>query len=607
MHHEDDQDVQVKVNLNTWKKILRIILKSKKRMVLLILFSGLLAILDTAIPFLNAYAIDNFFVNGDYTNWPYFATIYAIMAFGFGLSIWGFIRQAGMIEAETSYELRKQAFENIQNLSYSYFDKTPHGWIMARMTSDARKLSLIISWGLVDFVWAGLSMFLILIVLFVTYAKLALVVTAFLPFMFLIAFIFQKVILKKYREAKKFNSQMTAQYNEGFQGAKTTKSLTIEKENYLEFEDTARKYRSTSVRAQITTALFSSLILIIAYIAVSLTMIQGSVFVLDVLITLGVLQMFIAYTINFFEPIMAISQILSDFQNAQASAERIVGLIETESSIVDRDDVIEKYGTLLEPKTENWEPLIGEVEFKHLTFYYNDNEMIFKDFNIHVNAGEAIALVGHTGSGKTSFVNLLSRFYEPVEGQILIDGVDYRERSIHWLHKRLGYVLQSPQLFSTSVLENIRYGRLDATDEEVIDAAKAVGIDKFVKDLEKGYQTFVGEGGNLLSVGQKQLISFARAILADPSILILDEATSSIDSETEEIIQEATHKLLKNRTSFIVAHRLSTIVSADKIVMLEMGKIIEMGSHDELIAQRGKYFNLYKNQFLKEKEEKLNI
>jgi ATP-binding cassette subfamily B protein len=607
MHHEDDQDVQVKVNLNTWKKILKIILKSKKRMVLLILFSGLLAILDTAIPYLNAYAIDHFFVDGDYTTWPYFATIYALMAFGFGLSIWGFIRQAGMIEAETSYELRKQAFENIQKLSYSYFDKTPHGWIMARMTSDARKLSLIISWGLVDFVWAGLSMLLILIVLFVTYAKLALVVTAFLPVMFLIAFIFQKIILKKYREAKKYNSQLTAQYNEGFQGAKTTKSLTIENENYLEFEDTARKYRRTSVRAQITTALFSSLILIIAYIAVSLTMIQGSIFVLDVLITLGTLQMFIAYTINFFEPIMAISQILSDFQNAQASAERIVGLIETKSQIVDRDDVIEKYGTLLEPKLENWEPLVGEVEFKHLTFYYNDNEIIFKDFNIHINAGESIALVGHTGSGKTSFVNLLSRFYEPVDGQILIDGVDYRERSIHWLHKRLGYVLQSPQLFSTSVLENIRYGRLEATDEEVIDAAKAVGIDKFVNDLEKGYETFVGEGGNLLSVGQKQLISFARAILANPSILILDEATSSIDSETEEIIQEATNKLLKNRTSFIVAHRLSTIVSADKIVMLEMGKIIEMGSHDELIAKRGKYFNLYKNQFLKEKEEKLNL
>lgn len=607
MYHEDDQDIQAKVNLKTWVKIIQIIFKSKKRLVLMMMFSSMLALLDISIPLFNRYAIDHFFTEGDFSNWPIFVGLYILLAIGFGLSIWGFIRQAGVIEAETSYELRKQAFEKIQKLSYSYFDKTPHGWIMARMTSDARKLSQIISWGLVDIVWASLSMIMILIVLYFTYIKLAIVITIFLPVMLGIAIIFQKVILKKYREAKKYNSQLTAQYNEGFQGAKTTKSLTIEEENFFEFKDTARQLRRASVKAQITTGIFTSLILIIAYIAVGLTMYQGSIYVLEVAITLGTLQLFIAYTINFFEPIMAISQILSDFQNAQASAERIVGLIETEPKIVDKPEVIKKYGTLFEPKYKNWEPLIGEVEFKDVVFYYNENETIFDQFNFHAKAGQSIALVGHTGSGKTTFVNLLSRFYEPVEGQILIDGIDYRERSMHWLHKRLGYVLQSPQLFSTTILENIRYGNLKATDEQVIEAAKAAGIDKFITKFEKGYHTHVGESGNLLSVGQKQLISFARAILADPSILILDEATSSIDSETEEILQNATNKLLKNRTSFIVAHRLSTIVNADVIVMLEMGKIIEMGSHDELIKKRGQYFNLYKNQFFKEKEEKLNI
>lgn len=607
MYHEDDQDIQAKVNLKTWVKIIQIIFKSKKRLVLMMMFSSMLALLDISIPLFNRYAIDHFFTEGDFSNWPIFVGLYILLAIGFGLSIWGFIRQAGVIEAETSYELRKQAFEKIQKLSYSYFDKTPHGWIMARMTSDARKLSQIISWGLVDIVWATLSMILILIVLYITYIKLAIVITIFLPVMLGIAIIFQKVILKKYREAKKHNSQLTAQYNEGFQGAKTTKSLTIEEENFFEFKDTARQLRRASVKAQITTGIFTSLILIIAYIAVGLTMYQGSIYVLEVAITLGTLQLFIAYTINFFEPIMAISQILSDFQNAQASAERIVGLIETEPKIVDKPEVIKKYGTLFEPKYKNWEPLIGEVEFKDVVFYYNENETIFDQFNFHAKAGQSIALVGHTGSGKTSFVNLLSRFYEPVEGQILIDGIDYRERSMHWLHKRLGYVLQSPQLFSTTILENIRYGNLNATDDQVIEAAKAAGIDKFITKFEKGYHTHVGESGNLLSVGQKQLISFARAILADPRILILDEATSSIDSETEEILQKATNKLLKNRTSFIVAHRLSTIVNADVIVMLEMGKIIEMGSHDELIKKRGQYFNLYKNQFFKEKEEKLNI
>lgn len=607
MYHEDDQDIQSRVNFQTWKKILKIILKSKKRIILLMLFSGILAILDTSIPLFNRYAIDNFFVAGDYSTWPWYVVANILLAVGFGLSVWGFIKQAGIIEAETSYELRKQAFENLQKLSYGYFDKTPHGWIMARMTSDARKLSLIISWGLVDFVWAGLSMLFIITVLFVTYVKLALVVAVFLPFMFLIAYFFQKRILKQYREAKKHNSALTAQYNEGFLGAKTTKSLTIEKDNYIEFSDTARKLRRASVKAQITTAFFSSIILIIAYVAVALTMVEGSVYVLGALISLGTLQMFISYTINFFEPIMAISRILSDFQNAQASAERIVGLIETKPQIVDKDEVVEKYGTIFDDKKDNWEHLRGDVEFKDITFFYNENENIFNHFNFKVEAGKSVALVGHTGSGKTSFVNLLSRFYEPQEGQILIDGIDYRERSIHWLHKRLGYVLQSPQLFSTSILENIRYGRLTATDEEVISAAKSVGIDQFVDKLENGYETSVGEGGNLLSVGQKQLISFARAILADPRILILDEATSSIDSETEQVIQQATNRLLEKRTSFIVAHRLSTIVNADIIVMLEMGKIVEMGSHDELIKLRGKYFSLYKNQFFKEKEQTYNF
>jgi len=605
MYHEDELDVETKVNLKTWKKIIKIIFSSKKRIYLMILFSSLLAILDVAIPLLNRFAIDNFFTESDFSKWPVFLTIYTIIAIGFGISIWGFIRQAGVIEAETSYELRRQAFDKIQKLSYSYFDKTPHGWIMARMTSDARKLSQIISWGLVDIVWSSLSMIFIIIVLYFTFFKLALIITIFLPLMLFIAIKFQKNILKKYRDAKKFNSQLTAQYNEGFQGAKTTKSLTIENQNYLEFNITARKLRRASIKAQIATAIFTSLILTLAYFAVGLTMFQGSIYVLDLLITLGTLQLFIAYTINFFEPVMAISQILSDFQNAQASAERIVELIETKPKIVDRLDVLEKYGTLFNPKYENWEPLHGEIEFKDVTFYYNNNETIFDHFNIHIPSGKTVALVGHTGSGKTSFVNLLSRFYEPQKGQILIDGVDYRERSIHWLHKRLGYVLQSPHLFSTTILENIRYGKLDATDEEVIQAATLAGVNRFITKFEKGYETHVGESGNLLSVGQKQLISFARAILANPSILILDEATSSIDSETEEILQEATHKMLENRTSFVVAHRLSTIVHADIIVMLEMGKIVEMGTHQALLDQKGKYYQLYKNQFLKEKQKKL--
>jgi len=603
--HQDDNDIQYKVQLKTWKKIISVIFKSKKHLVLLIVYSSFLAFLDAIIPLFNRYAIDTFFILGDYSNWPYFVILNLALALGFGLAVWGFIYEAGIIEAETGYELRRQAFKNIQRLSYSYFDQTPQGWIMARMTSDTRKLSLIISWGIIDLVWAFLSMIMILVILYITFIKLALIVTIIVPIMLLIAYIFRKLILKQHRIAKKYNSQLTAQYSESFLGAKTTKSLSIEDSNYDEFALTAKRLKKSSIKAVISSALFSSILLLLAYIAVSLTFVQGTLFVLETLITVGTLAMFINYTVNFFEPIMALSRVLSDFQNAQASAERIVGLIETKSELVDTKEVEDVYGSLFNDKKENWEPLNGEVEFKDVTFYYKQNEVILDQFNLKIKAGQTVALVGHTGSGKTTIINLLSRFYEPKSGTILIDNKDYKERSIHWLHSKLGYVLQSPHLFSTTILENIRYGRLDATDDEVIYAAKMVGIDEFVSKFDKGYDTFVGEGGNLLSVGQKQLISFARAVLANPRILILDEATSSVDSESEVTIQNATEKLLSNRTSFIVAHRLSTIVNADLIVMLDMGKIIEMGTHEELLKKRGEYFELYRNQFFKEKGKEL--
>lgn len=606
MHQQDDHDIQYKIKLNTWKKIMGIVFRSKKHITLLLTYASMIAILDVIIPLLNRYAIDTFFVANDYATWPYFVIVNIVFAAMFGLVIWGFIYEAGMIEAETSYELRRQAFKNLQRLSFSYFDKTPQGWVMARMTSDARRLSLIISWGLVDFVWAFLSMILIVTVLFITNARLALIVMFIVPVMLIIAYLFRKLILKQHRRARKYNSQLTAQYSEGFLGAKTTKSLVIEEQNYLEFSETAHLLKKYSIRAVLSSALFSSIMLILAYVAVGLTMYQGGMAVLsdnlDIIITVGTLQMFLAYTVNFFEPVMAFSRILSDFQNAQASAERIVGLIETEPELFDDKEVEEKYGTLFNDKLENWEALHGDVTFEDVSFYYNDNEIILDQFNLEVKAGQSVALVGHTGSGKTTIINLISRFYEPKSGRILIDGVDYKKRSMHWVHKRLGYVLQSPHLFSTTVMENIRYGKLDATDEEVMYAAQMIGAETFIHKLDKGYQTFVGEGGNLLSVGQKQLISFARAILADPRILILDEATSSIDSESEVMIQRATNQLLHGRTSFIVAHRLSTIVHADLIIMLDMGKIIEMGTHQALVDKKGAYFELYRNQFFKEKE-----
>jgi len=306
----------------------------------------------------------------------------------------------------------------------------------------------------------------------------------------------------------------------------------------------------------------------------------------------------------FFEPVAQIARVIAEFQQAQASAERIIMLIETKADISDSPDVVKKYGTLFEPKKENWEPLVGDVEFDNVSFQYTDNEIVLDQFSLKVKAGSSVALVGATGSGKSTIVNLICRFYEPTKGVIRIDGTDYKDRSIGWLHSNLGYVLQSPHLFNGTIMENIRYGRLDAADEEVIHAAKLVSAHEFIMSFEEGYQTNVGEGGSKLSVGQRQLISFARALIADPKILILDEATSSIDTKTEYTIQEVINVVLKGRTSFIVAHRLSTIISADLILVIQDGKIVEQGTHKELLALEKEYYSLYKNQFINEAMEK---
>ena len=389
-------------------------------------------------------------------------------------------------------------------------------------------------------------------------------------------------------------------------GNKTTKTLVIEDEQNKDFQDLCIDMKKSSIRAVLFSSLFFPTILVLCFIGVALILRVGGGYIVYVRygFEIATLYLFVSYTTQFFEPVMQVARILAELQQAQASAERILALIETDPDIKDKPEVIAKYGTILNPKKENWETLEGDIEFKDVTFKYQTGETILENFNLKVKKGTSIALVGETGSGKTTIVNLICRFYEPVSGQILIDGKDYRERSLGWLHDNLGYVLQTPHLFKGSILENIRYGRLDATDEEVIAAAKAVGVDDFVHDLPEGYHTEVGEGGAKISVGQRQLISFARALIADPRILVLDEATSSIDTKTEKLVQEVMLKLMEGRTTFIVAHRLSTIINADQILVIKDGKILEQGNHEELLKLRGEYYNLYKNQFINEAIEK---
>ena len=595
-------------NKGPWKKIFKTVLKQRKIFTGLIISVILLAGLDVCYPLINSYAIRHFFENNDPNRFDQIWLIillYVLISIGYGVIVFGFLFFAGKLEVNTSYELRKEAYQNLQKLPFSYFDRTAQGWIMARLTSDARKLSEIISWGIVDLLWGLLSMVGILGVLLVINIKLSLIVLILLPIMTVIIFYIRKKMLNSYRDARKYNSKITAAYNEGFMGAKATKSLVIEEKNSKEFHKKAFDYKKASLRAVFFSAIFGPITFIFCYAGVGTTLYIGGSMVIVGALEVSVLYLFIDYTIKFFDPIMAVSRVFGDFQQAQASAERIISLIEEVPEIEDRPDVIEKYGTIYEPKYENFEPLIGEVEFKDVTFKYNKGETVLKEFNLHIPAGSSVALVGHTGSGKSTIVNLICRFYEPTSGDILIDGHSYKDRSITWLHSNIGYVLQTPQLFSGSIMENVRYGKLDATDEEVKNALKTVAADEFIERLDDKYESLVGEGGSKLSLGERQLISFARAIVADPKILVLDEATSSIDTKTESMIQDAINKVMKGRTTFMIAHRLSTVVNADVILVMKDGEVIESGKHHELLEQRGYYFELYKNQFAEDSLKKI--
>ncbi len=594
---EEETFQDVSFNSGTWKRIFKLMRPLRRYVVLVIALAMLVALMDAAYPLINRYGIDTIIETGDITLLPWFIGAYVIYMALIGLMIYAFIYFAEKIRNHAAYIIRRHAFEKLQSLPFSYYDRTPSGWIMARMTSDSRQLSELLSWGLFDLTWGGLMMITLLVVMFILNVQLALITISVLPVLVVLSVYFRKRILKTFRKIRKQNSRITGAFSEGISGAKTTKTLVLEESNYDDFDTLTSDMKRHSIRAAVFAGLYLPSILFVAAIATGLIYYFGGLRVADEVITIGLLYVFVSYVMQFFEPVMQLANVLARIQQAQASAERVVSLIDAVPDIDDTDEVKEVYGTIAQPKKENWESIKGDVTFDDVSFTYKKGEKVLDHFNLEVKSGESVALIGHTGAGKSTIVNLICRFYEPTEGRILIDGKDYKSRSLAWLHDNLGYVLQDPHLFSGTVLENIRYGRLTASDEEVKEAAGLVGAEEFILKFPHGYETQVSEGGARLSVGEKQLISFARALLADPAILILDEATSSVDTTTEEKIQHAIETVMEGRTSFIIAHRLSTIVRSDRILVLEHGKIIEEGTHDDLIKRRGQYYQLYTNQF----------
>ncbi|MFP4114962.1 MAG: ABC transporter ATP-binding protein [Spirochaetota bacterium] len=605
MNQFEEQDYTKDFDPQLWRKLLRFAGPYKWNLIALAGVMVLVALIDALFPMMNKMAIDRFIVPGTTDGLGGFLALYGLLVVVQSANVFGLIRLAGSVEVGIVHDLRKTGFRRLQELSFSYYDRTPVGWIMARLTSDAQRLGDTISWGLVDIAWGGTMMLAIGAFMISMNVTLGLVVLAVMPPLALVSMYFQKRILESNREVRKTNSKISGAYNEGIMGAKTTKTLVQEQSNLKDFTKLTNRMRETSVRTAVFSGLYLPIVLTLGSIGTGLALWAGGAGVMVGAITYGTLVAFVGYTVQFFEPVRELARVITELQAAQASAERIMSLVETEPDIKDTDAVVARYGDSFHPKRENWERASGRIEFEHVGFKYKEGEEVLEDFNLVVRPGESIALVGETGSGKSTIVNLACRFYEPTEGRILIDGRDYRERSVLWHESNLGYVLQQPHLFSGTVRENIRYGRLDATDEEIERAATMVSAHAFISRMEKGYDSEVGEGGNLLSTGEKQLVSFARAIIADPVFFVFDEATSSVDTEAERLIQEAVQTVLEGRTSFIIAHRLSTIRRADRILVIEKGKVIEEGSHHDLLEQRGKYYDLYTSQFLEEEEEEV--
>ncbi|MFO7682439.1 MAG: ABC transporter ATP-binding protein [Chloroflexota bacterium] len=586
----EEEEFDTQFNGQTVLRIIKQGLKHWPLMVMFLFTVGMVSFLDSYFTFLSKRIMDEGIIAGDVSALTSIIIQYGALILVQSLMVFGFITAAGFLGERVQYDLRKSMFNRLQELSLSYFDRTPVGWLMSRVTSDAQRVGDLVSWGFLDITWGVTNILSALFFMFLISWKLTLVVLGMIPVLIVVAFLFKKKILVEYRKVRKINSKITGAYNENITGVRVVKALRREEANAAEFGGMTTEMHDAGYRAAWLSALFLPVVQLITAVAIGAVVVVGGYqFQLGGL-TVGGLQAFISYILFMMWPVQELARVYAEMQQSIASGERIFSLVDAVPEIQNRPGA-------LDPGS-----LRGDIVFDHVDFYYEKEKPVLTDFSLTIKQGETIALVGPTGAGKSTLVNLICRFYEPQSGVIRIAGTDYTQLTLHAIHSRIGMVLQTPHLFSGTAMDNLRYGRLDATDEEVITAAKLAGADEFISSLEKGYQTQVGEGGVLLSVGQKQLISLARAVLAEPDIFIMDEATSSVDTLTEALIQKGMDRLMEGRTSFVIAHRLSTIKRADRILVIENGGVSEMGTHAELIRKRGHYYQLYTKQFRNEME-----
>lgn len=602
----DEKEFTQSFDWGIWKRLKPFLKNYRADFVGMLTFNGLCALVDVLLPLMQRYAIRNFIEKGVTTGLLPYALVYLALIVLQGLSVMWFCNNSMRIEMYLGRDMKQRLFHHLQTLSFSFYNVTPVGYLLSRVMSDTNRIAGMIAWNFTDILWALFYVAGTMVSMLILNWKLALVVMLIVPVMAVLTAYFQNRILHWNRKVRKLNSRITGAFNEGITGAKTTKTLVIEDKMTSSFCELTSKMHDSGIRAARLNAVYIPLVLLFSTLAVSVVLLRGGYLVTEQALELATLSTFLTYAVGIFEPIQMTASNIAEFISLQASIERVTDLLDKEPEVRDTPEVEAVYGDAFHPKKENWEPLHGDIEFQDVTFRYPDGgEDVLQHFSLKIPAGTTVALVGETGAGKSTLVNLACRFFEPTEGKILIDGRDYRERSQLWLHSNIGYVLQSPHLFSGSVRENIRYGRLDATDAEVEAAAKAVSADTVAAKLENGWDSEVGEGGDKLSTGEKQLISFARAVLADPRIFVLDEATSSIDTQTEQLIQQAIDHLLRDRTSFLIAHRLSTIRKADLILVVRDGKIVEQGTHESLLKARGYYHDLYSRQFAEESAARL--